>query len=165
MTEGEVSIRDLVANALRMRPDRIVVGECQRGEAFDMLQAMNTGHEGSMTTLHANNPVEAVARLESLVMQAGEDLPLDAIRYQIAGAVDFVVQLTRYPNGKRKISEIAEVGKVDSYTGRVEVNPVFKTFYDASQKGTLGEFSFAGRTPEAIVEIIKGGFDPALFGD
>lgn len=163
--EGEVSIRDLVANALRMRPDRIVVGECRRGEAFDMLQAMNTGHEGSMTTLHANNPVEAVSRLENLVMQAGEELPLDAIRYQIAGAVDFVVQLTRYPNGRRKISEIAEVGQVDAFTGRIEVNPVFRTFYDASQKGSVGEFSFAGRTPESIVEIIKGGFDPALFGN
>jgi len=162
--KGEVSIRDLVANALRMRPDRIVVGECRRGEAFDMLQAMNTGHEGSMTTLHANSPTEAISRLENLVMQAGEKLPLEAIRYQIAGAVDFVVQLKRYSNGKRKVLEIAEVGGVDSMTGRLEVNPVFQTHYDPAIKGAKAEFSFAGRTPDHIVEIIKGGFDPATLG-
>jgi len=118
-----------------------------------------------MTTLHANNPTEAISRLENLVMQAGEKLPLDAIRYQIAGAVDFVVQLTRYPNGKRKISEIAEVGNIDTFTGRIEVNPVFKTFYDHSDKTAKGDFSFAGRTPETIVDILKGGFDPSLFGE
>ncbi len=158
---GEVSIRDLVANALRMRPDRIVVGECRRGEAFDMLQAMNTGHEGSMTTLHANNPTETMSRLENLVLQAGEELPVDAIRYQIAGAVDYVVQLTRYPNGARKISAIAEIGGIDPITQRIEVNPVFETHYDHSREDAETFFSFSGRTPDAIGEIIKGGFDPS----
>jgi len=158
--EGEVSIRHLVQNALRMRPDRIVVGECRGGEAFDMLQAMNTGHEGSMTTLHANNPVETMSRMENLVLMANQGLPIDAVRYQIAGSVDFVVQLTRYPNGRRKISEIAEIGGIDPITQRVEVNPVFRTYYDPSRRGSVGEFSFSGRTPDQIVDIIKGGFDP-----
>ena len=160
--EGEVSIRHLVQNALRMRPDRIVVGECRGGEAFDMLQAMNTGHEGSMTTLHANNPVETMSRMENLVLMANQGLPIDAVRYQIAGSVDFVVQLTRYPNGKRKISEIAEIGGIDPITNRIEVNPVFRTYYDPGRKGTKGEFAFSGRTPVQIVDIIKGGFDPRL---
>lgn len=157
---GAISIRDLVKNALRMRPDRIVIGECRGGEAFDMLQAMNTGHEGSLTTLHANNPVEAASRMENLVLMADQGLPIDAIRYQIAGAVDYVVQLTRYANGKRKISEIAEIGGIDPLTNRVEVNPVFRTYYDHTRRSAVGEFAFSGRTPEGIDEIIKGGFDP-----
>ena len=159
---GAVTIRDLVKNALRMRPDRIVIGECRGGEAFDMLQAMNTGHEGSMTTLHANNPVEAMSRMENLVLMADQGLPIDAIRYQIAGAVDYVVQLTRYPNGKRKTSEIASVGGIDPVTNRIEVNPVFRTYYDHADKKAKGDFAFSGVTPHDIGEIIKGGFDPAL---
>src|SRR5947207_1116699 len=100
---GAVSIRDLVRNALRMRPDRIVVGECRGGEALDMLQAMNTGHEGSLTTLHANTPRDALARLETLVLMAGMDLPVGAIREQIASAIDIIVQQTRYACGSRKV--------------------------------------------------------------
>ncbi|WP_456338679.1 CpaF family protein, partial [Fervidibacter sacchari] len=92
---GEVTIRDLVRNALRMRPDRIIVGECRGGEALDMLQAMNTGHEGSMTTIHANNPREALSRLETMVLMAGMDLPVRAIREQIAGAIDLIVHMAR----------------------------------------------------------------------
>lgn len=160
--EGEITIRDLVRNALRMRPDRIIIGECRGGEAFDMLQAMNTGHEGSLTTLHANNAEESISRLENLVLQADQGLPIDAIRYQIAGAIDYVVQLKRYPNGKRKISEIAEVGGIDPITKRVEVNPIFETLYDHTKKDAEAIFSFAGRTPEAIDDIIKAGFDPSL---
>jgi Flp pilus assembly CpaF family ATPase len=159
---GEVSIRDLVKNALRMRPDRIVIGECRGGEAFDMLQAMNTGHEGSMTTLHANNATEAMSRIENLVLMADQGLPIDAIRYQIAGAVDYVVQLTRYPDGARKTSAISEIGGIDPVTGRIEVNPVFETHYDPSKPEAGTAFSFSGRTPEAIAEIIKGGFDPSF---
>src|SRR4029453_8605842 len=96
---GEYTIRDLVRNSLRMRPDRIVVGECRGGEALDMLQAMNTGHDGSLTTTHANSPREAVARLEPLVLMAGLELPIRAIREQIAGSVQLIVQLTRLRDG------------------------------------------------------------------
>ncbi len=104
--QGEVSIRDLVANSLRMRPDRIVVGECRGAEALDMLQAMSTGHDGSLTTLHANSPSEAVARLATMV-RYGAELPIDAIEAQIASAIDLVVQTTRYPDGRRGICEIS----------------------------------------------------------
>ena len=160
--DGEVTIRDLVKNALRMRPDRVVIGECRGGEAFDMLQAMNTGHEGSLTTLHANTAVEATSRIENLVLMADQGLPMDAIRYQIAGAVDYIVQLRRYPNGARKISEIAEVGDIDSHTGRVEVNPIFETHYDHTKENAPTYFSFAGRTPEGIESIIKAGFNASF---
>ena len=106
---GAVSIRDLVKNCLRMRPDRIVVGECRGGEALDMLQAMNTGHEGSLSTLHANTPRDALRRLETMVLLAGVDLPLRAIREQIASAIDVVVQLNRDADGRRLVTSITEV--------------------------------------------------------
>ena len=106
---GAISIRDLVRNCLRMRPDRIVVGECRGPEALDMLQAMNTGHDGSMSTLHANNPRDAVNRLETLVLLAGTELPSRAIRTQIASAVNVVVQTERLRGGARKVVSIAEV--------------------------------------------------------
>lgn len=106
---GEVSIRDLVRNSLRMRPDRIVVGECRSGEALDMLQAMNTGHDGSISTLHANAPRDCVARLETLVLMAGMDLPLRAIREQIASAVDLIVQVQRLRDGTRRVTHVTEV--------------------------------------------------------
>ncbi|MEI7592679.1 MAG: CpaF family protein [Actinomycetes bacterium] len=106
---GEVTIRDLVKNCLRMRPDRIVVGECRSGEALDMLQAMNTGHDGSLTTVHANSPRDALARLETLVLMAGFDLPIRAIREQMSAAVDLVVQLSRLRDGTRRITHISEV--------------------------------------------------------
>ncbi len=106
---GEVSIRDLVKNTLRMRPDRIVVGECRSGEALDMLQAMNTGHDGSLTTVHANGPRDTLARLETLVLMAGFDLPVRAIREQMASAVDLIVQLSRLRDGTRRITHITEV--------------------------------------------------------
>src|SRR5205814_152358 len=106
---GAVTIRDLVRNALRMRPDRIVVGECRAGEALEMLQAMNTGHDGSMTTLHANSPRDAIARTETMVLMAGMDLPVRAIREQIASAVNLIVQQARLRDGTRKIIAITEV--------------------------------------------------------
>lgn len=106
---GAVTIRDLVRNALRMRPDRIVVGECRGGEALDMLQAMNTGHDGSMTTVHANSPRDALARLETLVLMAGMDLPLKVVRQQIASAVDLIIQQSRLRDGSRKIVSITEI--------------------------------------------------------
>lgn len=106
---GEVSIRDLVKNTLRMRPDRIVVGECRSGEALDMLQAMNTGHDGSLTTVHANSPRDTLARLETLVLMAGFDLPVRAIREQMASAIDVIVQLSRLRDGTRRVTHITEV--------------------------------------------------------
>src|SRR5688572_21383492 len=107
--KGEVTIRDLVRNCLRMRPDRIIVGECRAGEALDMLQAMNTGHDGSMTTVHSNSPRDAIARMETLVMMAGMDLPAKAIREQIASAVNLVVQQSRLSDGSRKVTAITEI--------------------------------------------------------
>jgi pilus assembly protein CpaF len=106
---GEVSIRDLVRNALRMRPDRIVVGEVRDAAALDMLQAMNTGHDGSLTTVHANSPRDSIARLETMVLMAGMDLPVRAVREQIASAVDIIVQLSRFKDGTRRITHITEV--------------------------------------------------------
>src|SRR5262249_53116755 len=99
--KGEITIRDLVKNTLRMRPDRIVVGECRGGEALDMLQAMNTGHDGSLTTVHSNSPIDTMARLEVLVLMAGFDLPIKAIRDQLAAALDLVVHMTRLRDGSR----------------------------------------------------------------
>ncbi len=107
--KGEITIRDLVINCLRMRPERIVVGECRGGEALEMLQAMNTGHDGSMTTLHANTPRDAIARIETMVLMAGMDLPVRAIREQIAAAVNLIVQQSRLKDGSRKITNITEV--------------------------------------------------------
>ena len=113
---GEIGIRDLVRNSLRMRPDRIVVGEVRGGESLDMLQAMNTGHDGSLSTVHANSPRDAVARLETLVLMAGMDLPLRAIREQIASAVDVIVQLTRLRDGTRRVTAVTEIQGMEGQT-------------------------------------------------
>jgi len=121
---GSVTIRDLVRNALRMRPDRIVVGECRGAEALDMLQAMNTGHEGSLTTLHANTPRDALARLETMILMAGMDLPLAAIREQVVSSVDLIVQQARHPDGARRITSIVEVAGIES--GRVQLQELFR---------------------------------------
>ncbi|HEX7388356.1 MAG TPA: ATPase, T2SS/T4P/T4SS family [Castellaniella sp.] len=120
---GRIDIRDLVRNALRMRPDRIVVGECRGGEAFDMLAAMNTGHEGSLTTLHANSPRDALSRLETMILMAGLDLPLGAVREHIASSVDVIVQLVRAADGRRLISAIVEVTGMES--GRIQLQELF----------------------------------------
>jgi pilus assembly protein CpaF len=112
--QGEIRIRELVRNALRMRPDRIIVGEVRGPETLDMLQAMNTGHDGSLTTIHANSPRDALARLETLVLTAGVDLPLRAIREQTASAFDLLVQITRLVDGSRRISHITEVLRMES---------------------------------------------------
>jgi pilus assembly protein CpaF len=111
--KGQISIRDLVRNSLRMRPDRIVIGECRGGEALDMLQAMNTGHDGSLTTLHANSPRDALSRLETMVLMSGMELPIRAIREQIANAVHLVVQQTRFADGTRRVSAISEVSGME----------------------------------------------------
>ena len=111
--KGAVSIRDLVRNSLRMRPDRIVVGEVRSGEALDMLQAMNTGHDGSLTTAHANSPRDILSRLETMVLMSGMDLPVKAIREQISSAIDLIVQQTRLKDGTRKITYITEVSGME----------------------------------------------------
>jgi len=121
---GAVTIRDLVRNSLRMRPDRIVVGEVRGGEALDMLQAMNTGHDGSLTTVHSNSPRDAIARLETLVLMAGMDLPLKVVRQQIASAVDLIVQQTRLKDGTRKVTAVTEIAGMEGDT--VVLTDVFK---------------------------------------
>ena len=123
--KGEITIRDLVKNALRMRPDRIVVGECRGAEALDMLQAMNTGHDGSMTTGHANSPADMMRRLEVMVL-TGTDMPISAIREQIVSAVDLVVQLNRLSDGSRKITRISEIIGIDENTGEIITEDIFK---------------------------------------
>ncbi|HKI53275.1 MAG TPA: CpaF family protein, partial [Anaerolineales bacterium] len=121
---GAVTIRDLVRNSLRMRPDRIVVGECRGGETLDMLQAMNTGHDGSLTTLHANSPRDALSRMETMVLMSGMDLPLKVVRQQISSAVDLIVQQTRLKDGSRKVTAITEVAGMEGET--VVLTDVFK---------------------------------------
>ncbi len=156
-----VTIRDLIRNALRMRPDRIVVGETRDGAALDMLQAMNTGHDGSMTTTHANSPRECVARLETLVMMAGLDLPLRAIREQIAGAVDLIVQIVRLSDGSRKIISVTEVvGMQGDVISLAEIFRFKETGYDKNRK-ILGQFQATGTVPSFVQEIKdKGGHIP-----
>jgi pilus assembly protein CpaF len=155
--KGQIAIRDLVRNSLRMRPDRIVVGECRGGEALDMLQAMNTGHDGSLTTAHANNPRDMLARLETMVLMAGLDLPVSAIREQIASAIDIVVQQTRYPCGTRKVTHICEVTGVES--GRIQLQNIFEFVQTGADKDgkTQGYFSGCGFVPEYYESLRKIG--------
>jgi pilus assembly protein CpaF len=156
---GEYTIRDLVKNALRMRPDRIVVGECRGGEALDMLQAMNTGHDGSLTTTHANSPPEAIARLETLALMAGVDLPVRAIRDQIGSAIHVIVQQTRLPDGGRKVTEISEVLGVERDSGEIQTRPIFefvRTGTGAMGK-IVGEFRATGYLPSFLETFIVMG--------
>jgi pilus assembly protein CpaF len=127
--KGEVSIRDLVRNSLRMRPDRIIVGETRGGEALDMLQAMNTGHDGSLSTVHANSPRDAVARLETMVLMAGMDLPVRAVREQVASAIDVIVQISRLRDGSRRITHVTEVAGMEGQV--VTLQDVFTFDYTA----------------------------------
>jgi len=155
--KGRVSIRDLVINSLRMRPDRIVIGECRGGEALDMLQAMNTGHDGSLTTLHANNPKESVGRLETLVLMAGADLPSRAIREQIASAVHIVIQQSRLRDGSRKITSITEVTGIAD--GDVQMQEIFgftQTGVDDEGKVT-GHFVPSGIVPHFLEHLAAEG--------
>jgi pilus assembly protein CpaF len=159
--KGEYSIRDLVKNALRMRPDRIVVGECRGGEALDMLQAMNTGHDGSLTTTHANSPREAIARLETLVLMAGLELPVRAIREQIAGAVHLLVQQSRLSDGSRKVTAISEVTGI-SDDGDVELVPIFEFIRTGTggDGAVLGEFRATGFLPSFLNQFLLMGLIP-----
>lgn len=143
----EKTIRDLVRNSLRMRPDRIVVGECRGGEALDMLQAMNTGHDGSLTTVHANSPRDAVNRLETLCLMAGLDLPVRVIRKQIASAIDVVIQISRFSDGTRKLTAITEISGMEGEM--VTMSDLFKfEQHRIDPNGTvIGEFSATGVRP------------------
>ncbi len=163
--KGEVPIRKLVINALRMRPDRIVVGECRGGEALDMLQAMNTGHDGSLTTLHANSPRDVLARLETLVLMAGLDLPSRAIREQITAAISLIVHGARLPDGTRKITNISEI------TGMEQDTVIMQPIFEFRQKGydehgrVLGVMTATGAIPKFVQELRERGVpvDLALF--
>jgi pilus assembly protein CpaF len=157
--KGAYTIRDLVKNALRMRPDRIVVGECRGGEAIDMLQAMNTGHDGSMTTTHANSPREALSRLETLCLMSGIDLPVRAIRSQISTSVDLIVQQTRFADGSRRITSVTEVTELDE-DGEIECFEIFnfhQTGTDSDGK-VVGEFRATGYVPSFIDQFIAKGY-------
>ena len=144
---GQVTIRELVRNALRMRPDRIVVGECRGGEALDMLQAMNTGHSGSLTTAHANSPRDLLLRLEVMVLMSGMDLPLAAVREQVASAVNLIVQQARFPCGLRRVVRIAEVTGTES--GRIQLQDLFRfeTTGTDDVGATEGRFVACGNVP------------------
>ena len=150
---GEVTIRDLVRNSLRMRPDRIVVGECRGGEALDMLQAMNTGHDGSLTTIHANSPRDALARLETLVLMAGFDLPLRAIREQIASAIDIVVQVSRERDGSRKVTHVSEITKMEGEVITMQDIFVFRQDGWDQDNRIVGAFVPTGGVPTFLEEI------------
>jgi len=159
---GAIEIRDLVKNALRMRPDRIVVGECRGGEALDMLQAMNTGHDGSLTTAHANSPRDILSRLEVMVLMAGMDLPITAIREQLASAVNLIVQQTRFPCGSRKVTHITEIVGMES--GIVQLQDIFlfkQQGIDENGK-VQGRFEACGFIPAYYEELKAIGIDVDL---
>jgi pilus assembly protein CpaF len=164
---GEISIRDLVRNSLRMRPDRIVVGEVRGGESLDMLQAMNTGHDGSLSTVHANSPRDAIARLETLVLMAGMDLPLRAIREQIASAVDVIVQLTRLRDGTRRVTFVTEVQGMEGQTVTLQDAFVFDYSAGVDARGRfLGKAVPTGVRPRFTDKFAEHGINlsPRVFG-
>jgi pilus assembly protein CpaF len=155
---GAYSIRDLLRNALRMRPDRIVVGECRAGEAIDMLQAMNTGHEGSMTTTHANSPVEAVKRLETLCLMSGLDLPSRAVREQMVASIDLIVQQSRFSDGSRRVTAITELLGLDEH-GDFVLHDIFSFRPSETSEGSAvqGEFEASGYLPSFIGDFATKG--------
>ncbi|MEM9365529.1 MAG: CpaF family protein [Planctomycetota bacterium] len=158
---GRIASRDLVINALRMRPDRIIVGEVRGGEALDMLQAMNTGHDGSLTTVHANNPRDAISRLETMVLMAGVDLPSRAIREQISSAVDLIIQVRRYDDGVRRVESISEL------TGMEELTPQLQDIFVFKQQGRrerqiIGSYQPTGIVPRRVHQLRERGFDVPL---
>lgn len=165
-SKGAITIRQLFRNALRMRPDRIIIGECRGDETLDMLQAMNTGHEGSLTTLHANSPQDVITRLDSLVLMSNIDLPVRAIREQIASAIDLIVHTARLSDGSRKILNVTEILRMNE-----QADMVFGDLFVFQQRGlsptggVLGDFKAVGRLPSFIEELTAKGFqlDEAIF--
>ena len=157
--KGEITIRDLVKNALRMRPDRIVIGECRSGEALDMLQAMNTGHDGSLTTIHANSPRDCLARLETLVLMAGFDLPLRAIREQIASAISIIVQISREKDGTRKVKCVSEITKMEGEIITMQDLFVFHQDGWTADGKIAGRYVPTGSIPTFMDDIQRAGLD------
>jgi pilus assembly protein CpaF len=155
--QGEISIRDLVRNALRMRPDRIIVGEVRGAEALDMLQAMNTGHDGSLTTVHANAPRDALARIETMVMMAGYDLPLRAIRQQVASALDLIVHLERMEDGGRRVTAITEVQRMESEVITLQEIFAFKLERVQADRTVIGKLETTGLRPTFLYKFEKRG--------
>jgi pilus assembly protein CpaF len=153
-----VTIRELVKNSLRMRPDRIVVGEVRGGEALDMLQAMNTGHDGSLTTVHANTPRDAISRIETLVLMAGMDLPLKVVRQQVSSAVDLIVQQTRLKDGQRKVTAVTEVAGMEGDI--IVLSDIFKFNQEGvtTEGKVLGEVSATGIRPNFTPRLVAAGF-------
>lgn len=160
--KGEVAIRDLVKNSLRMRPDRIVVGECRGGEALDMLQAMNTGHDGSLTTVHANSPRDALSRIEVMVLMAGMEMPISAIREQIASGIHLIVQQTRFACGSRKITYISEITGTESGTIQLQDIFLFRQRGYGPDGKVQGEFVATGAIPEFYETLSQRGIQTDL---
>ena len=160
--KGQVAIRDLVRNSLRMRPDRIVVGECRGGEALDMLQAMNTGHDGSLTTLHANTPRDALSRLETMVLMSGMELPVRAIREQIASAVHLVIQQTRFADGSRKVTAISEVSGMEMDTITMQDIFLFEQEGFDREGKVVGRFVATGFVPKFCDDLQRRGISVDL---
>jgi len=159
---GEITMRDLVKNCLRMRPERIIVGEVRGPEAFDLLQAMNTGHDGSLTTIHANTPQDTMNRLETLVLMAGAELPSRAIREQIASAIDIVVQQSRMRDGTRKITNITEVTGIESERVKLQDIFVFKQTGVDGEGRVMGEFTATGIVPQCMEHLMESGEEVPL---
>jgi pilus assembly protein CpaF len=155
---GEVRIRDLVKNSLRMRPDRIIVGECRGAETLDMLQAMNTGHEGSMTTVHANSPRDALSRLETMALMAGFDLPVRAIREQIAAALHLIIHLERKPDGRRVVTAVTEIQGMESDTILLQDLFLFRVSPEVDGK-TGGVLAPTGLRPKSLDRLAEAGID------
>ncbi|NLU51104.1 MAG: CpaF family protein [Syntrophomonadaceae bacterium] len=155
--KGAITIRDLVRNALRMRPERIVVGECRGGEALDMLQAMNTGHDGSLTTGHANSPRDMIARLETMVLMAGMDLPVRAIREQIASAIDIIVQQSRLKDGSRKITHITEVVGMEGDVVVLQDIFVYEQTGMDNKGKVIGRHRATGIRPKCMEQLVASG--------
>ncbi|HEY6150808.1 MAG TPA: CpaF family protein [Gaiellaceae bacterium] len=157
--EGEIAIRDLVRNSLRMRPDRIIVGEVRGAEALDMLQAMNTGHEGSLSTVHANTPRDALSRIETMVMMAGFDLPVRAIRQQVASALDLIIQLERLEDGSRRVVAITEVQRMESEIITLQELYEFKIDQVLPDRTVLGDLRPTGLRPNFMYKFHKRGIE------
>ena len=166
-SKSEITIRDLVRNSLRMRPDRIIVGEVRGGEAFDMLQAMNTGHEGSLTTLHANSPIDALNRLETMVLMGGIEIPIPAIRDYIENAIDIVVNITRLSDGRRKITDISEVSGFQKDDIKVTKIFEFKQTGITENFEVDGEFRIVNKNIKTYEKMRNKGFKDLelIFGD
>jgi pilus assembly protein CpaF len=156
--KGQVSIRDLVKNSLRMRPDRIIVGEVRSSETLDMLQAMNTGHDGSLTTIHANSPRDSISRIETMILMSGMDLPVKAIRDQVVSAVDIIIQQTRLQDGTRKVINIAEINGIEGDTILMQDIFKFQTDGELDNRGKFkGTFKTTGVRPRCLDKIASNG--------